>query len=168
MLLGDPGITGARATAETLDQPTELTFKLRREVHTELFRDVANYVIDMAVVAPAGPLRGAVTRDGDRLLVTLPEGDDRTLQVDWPDFDSTPLGEKVASVVAASSIEPGRGGLPPQQIFRLLAVVFGIDDIDDLIEGLTDADGNWIDPEASAAAAAVEAYRRGEDPAALL
>jgi hypothetical protein len=27
MLLGDPGITGARATAETLDQPTELTFK---------------------------------------------------------------------------------------------------------------------------------------------
>jgi hypothetical protein len=29
MLLGDPGITGARATAETLDEPTELMARLR-------------------------------------------------------------------------------------------------------------------------------------------
>jgi SPP1 gp7 family putative phage head morphogenesis protein len=45
------------------------------------------------VIAPAGPLRGKVARDGDRLVVTLPEGDDRTVEVKWPDFDSTPLKE---------------------------------------------------------------------------
>ena len=30
MLLTDPGVTGARATAETLDEPTQLEFGVRR------------------------------------------------------------------------------------------------------------------------------------------
>lgn len=164
MLLGDPGITGARATAETLDQPTELMAKLRRQVHGELFRDIANYVIDMAVIAPGGPLRGSVVKDGDRLVVTLLEGDDRSVQIDWPEFNSTPLKDLVAAIAAADATEK----LPPLEVFKLLAKAFGIDDIDELIGDLTDDEGNWLDPEARAAQAAVEAHRRGDDPARVL
>lgn len=164
MLLGDPGITGARATAETLDQPTELMARLRREVHAEFFRDVADYVIEQAVIAPAGPLKGAIARDGDRLLVQLPEGDVRTVSVEWPDFDSTPLKDRIAAIAEADATEK----LPEVAILRLLAVAFGLDDIDELIEEMTDADGNWIPRSSAAGQAAVDHFRGGGDPAGLL
>lgn len=153
MLLGDPGVSGARATAETLDQPTELMARLRQSVHEELFNDVAGYVIDQAVIAPRGPLRGVVRKDGDRLIVTLPDGDDRTVDVQWPEFESTPLKDFVAAVAAAEQ-------LPPLEKFKLFAKAFGIDDVEDMIDDLTDDDGNWIDPELGAAQAAVDAERR--------
>jgi hypothetical protein len=164
MLLGDPGTTGARATAETLDQPLELMARLRQEVHTELFRDIAGYVIDQAVVAPRGPLRGTVAKDGDRLMVTLPEGDDRTVQVDWPEFDSTPLKDLVTAIVDADGTEK----MPPVEIFKLLAKAFGLENIDDLIDEMTDADGNWIDPRTSAGDQAVQDHNRGVDPAPVI
>jgi hypothetical protein len=158
MLLGDPGQTGARAVAETLDQPTELKFKLRRQVHQELFRDVATYVIDQAVLAPAGPLRGKVTRDGSRLVIELPQGDDRTVEVKWPDFDSTPLKEFVDAVAAAEE-------LPPLEKFKLYAHVFKLENVDDLVDELTDDEGRWIDPTVTAGQVAVDAHRAGQDPA---
>lgn len=164
MLISDPGTTGARAVAETLDTPTEGMAGLRRKVHEALFRDVADYVIDMAVVAPRGPLRGAVTRDGDRLVVTLPDGDSRTVTVAWPEFDSTPVTDQVAAVVAADGAEV----LPPLLVFKLLATILKVDDIDDYVDALTDDDGNWIGPDRLAAETAVEAHRRGEDPAGVL
>lgn len=164
MLLGDPGVSGSRATAETLDQPTELMARLRQEVHAELFRDVAGYVIDQAVIAPRGPLRGTSTRDGDRLIVNLPEGDDRTVDVDWPEFDSTPLKDLVTAIAAADATEK----IPPVEVFKLFARAFGIDDVDDLIDAMTDGDGNWIDPAASAADTAVQRFRRGGDPTEVL
>lgn len=160
MLLGDPGQTGARAVAETLDQPTELKFKLRRGVHDELFRDIAGYVIDQSVLARFGPLRGRNTRDGNRLIVTLPEGDDRTVEVSWPDFDSTPLKDFVEAVGAAEE-------LPPLEKFKLLARAFKLDDIDDLVDALTDADGNWLGDE-TAGDVAVKRFRQGDDPAEAL
>jgi hypothetical protein len=54
MLLGDPGVTGARATAATLDQPTELAMNLRRALWSEFMTDVLNHVIDWAIRAPKG------------------------------------------------------------------------------------------------------------------
>lgn len=163
MLLGDPGVTGARATAETLDQPTELMARLRQEVHTELFRDIADYVVDMAVLAPAGPLTGTVRRDGDRLVIDLPQDDDRTVQVDWPVFDSTPLKDLVEAIAAADGTEK----MPPLETFKLFAKAFGLEDVEVLIEQLTDDEGNWIPPSVSAGQAAVDAFNRGQDPAGV-
>lgn len=160
MLLSDPGVTGARATAETLDQPTELMARDRREVHAELFRDIAGYVIDQAVIARRGPLRGAVTKIGDRIVVTLPEGDSRTVSVDWPEFDSTPLKDRVAAIVEADGTEK----LPPVEILKLLARAFELEDVDDLIDQMTDDNGNWLDSRASGGDAAVRQHRRGGDP----
>ncbi|MDN4173929.1 hypothetical protein QWY28_13290 [Nocardioides sp. SOB77] len=157
MLLGDPGVTGARATAETLDQPTELMARLRQEVHAELFRDIADYVIDQAVIAPRGPLRGAVRPDGDRLVVTLPEGDDRTVQVAWPEFDSTPLKDFVDAVAAAED-------LPPLERFKLYAKAFKLENVEDLVEKLTDGDGNWLGWDETAGDVLVQRARRGDEP----
>lgn len=164
MLLGDPGVTGARATAETLDQPTELMARLRQEVHAELFRDVADYVIDQAVIAPRGPLRGSVVKVGDRLVVTLPEGDSRAIDVAWPEFSSTPLAELVTAIVDAAGTET----LPEVEVLKLLAKALGIDDVDELVEQMTDAEGRWLGPATGAGQAAVDAHRAGNDPAALL
>lgn len=164
MLLGDPGITGARATAETLDQPTELTFRLRREVHTELFRDIADYVIDQAVLAPRGPLRGTIVRDGNRVIAVLPEEDERTVEVSWPEYSSTPIEVLVAAIVAAE----GTDILPPVEVLKLLGRAFGLEDIDALVDQMTDDDGNFIPPAATSGQVAVDRLRNGEDPAAVL
>jgi hypothetical protein len=45
MLLGDPGTTGARATAETLGIPTEQAADLRRGVWTDARQAIFEYVI---------------------------------------------------------------------------------------------------------------------------
>lgn len=164
MLLGDPGVTGARAVADTLDQPMDLAMKLRRELWTAFIRDVLDHVIDWAVRAPKGPLTGRVMRDGERVLVELPDNDDRTLDIAWPDFDSTPVGELVKAIVEADSARK----LPPLAIARLLAEALGIRDIDELLDQITDGDGNFIDPDATAGQAAIDAFRQGRDPAGVL
>jgi hypothetical protein len=63
LLLADPGVTGARAVAETLDQPTALEMSMRRLLWQGQIGQLLDYVIDQAVIAPKGPLKGTVTVD---------------------------------------------------------------------------------------------------------
>ena len=140
MLLGDPGVTGARAVAETLDEPTQLEFALRREVWASAYRDIASYVIDVAV--ESGRLQGMMTRDGNRLYAVLPENDSRTIVVDFPRIDPTPMVSLVQSIVAADST----GILPPLVIARALLKALLVPDIDDVLRSITDEEGNFIPP----------------------
>ena len=96
------------------------------------------------------------------MVIGLPEDDDRTVQVDWPVFDSTPLKDLIAAIAEADGTEK----MPPLEIFKLLAKAFGLEDIDTLIDDLTDDAGNWIPPGVTAGQAAVDAHNRGQDPAA--
>lgn len=144
MLLGDPGITGARAVAETLDEPTQLEFALRREVWASAYRDIGSYVIDVAI--EAGRLRGAVVRDGDRLVTILPENDSRTIVVDFPRIDPTPMAALVQSIVAANTT----GILPPLVIARALLKALLVPDIDDVLRTITDDEGNFVPPAGNA------------------
>jgi hypothetical protein len=166
MLLGDPGVTGARATAQTLDQPTELGFQLRRSLWTELFTDVLNHVIDWAIRAPQGALKGTQQRDGDRVVTELPDNDDRTIDISWPEFESLPVDVLVKAIAEASV------WLPPLVVARLVASALKIDNIDEVLDELTNDDGEWVDPSATARAnagqAAADAFRKGQDPAAAL
>ena len=41
-------------------------------------------------------------------------------------------------------------------------------DVDEILDQFTDDAGNFIDPNVSAGDAAVDAYNRGDDPAAVL
>lgn len=162
VLLADPGQTGARAVAETLDRPTELGFKMRRAVWTDAIRTSLGYVITQAVKAPQGPLRGTVLRnpDTDRMVTTIAGDVDQTIEIDWPPLDDVPMDQLVKAIVEAD----GTMKVPPEVIARLLLQALGVKDVDDIVAELLDADGQWVDPYLSAAQAAVDRFRRGEDP----
>lgn len=168
MLLADPGQTGARAVAETLDEPTRLEMQGRRDLWGYVLKRVYDYVIDQAIKAPRGPLTGSVVWDADldREVITLAGDDDadRTVTIDWPSLKKADIKTVVDAIVAADGTEK----VPPLTIARLLLVALGVEDIDEALSELTDEDGNWIDPQASAGDRAVDAFLDGEDPAAAI
>ncbi|UAV84832.1 putative portal protein [Glutamicibacter phage BIM BV-113] len=158
MLLADPGQTGARAVAETLDKPTELTMLTRQDVWREARRQLLGYVIDQAIIAPRGPLRGTTVRDGDRLLAVLPNDDDRTLTITFPDIS------KIDVKTLMEALEKADGHIPPLLLAELIMRALNVRDVDEWLAKLQDEDGNFIDPLEAAGQAAADAFRRGEDP----
>ncbi|MCV2395935.1 hypothetical protein OEB99_16590 [Actinotalea sp. M2MS4P-6] len=166
VLLADPGQTGARAVAETLDRPTELEMGMRRSVWEDAYRRSLAYVITAAVRAPQGPLSGTVLRDTDtgRMVTTLTGDVDQTVEFDWPSMDDLPVDQFVKAIVEAD----GTSKIPPEVTARLLMQVLGVKDVDDILESMLDDQGNWVDPMLSAGQAAIDAFRRGEDPAQVL
>jgi hypothetical protein len=168
MLLGDPGTTGARATAETLDTPTERAMELRRSVWAEAYRRILDYVVDQAAKAPQGPLSGKVGRDEDGYEVIELTGDvDRTIDISFPDIDDIDPAVVIDGIVKADQT----GYLPPLTVARLLLEALGVREIDSIIDSLRGEDGEFKPPEGAAGKAgqaAVDAFRRGDDPAALL
>ena len=162
MLLADPGVTGARATAETLDMPTELMAGQRRDVWADFLRRLLDYVIDQAVKAPSGPLKGTVARDEwGREVVELAGDTPRTIDFDWPDLTQVAVKDLVAAIAEADAT----GKMPPLTTVRLLLQALGVRDVDELLEAVTDDNGEWVDPEVTAGQVAVDAFNRGEDPA---
>ncbi|UWP85891.1 hypothetical protein [Dactylosporangium fulvum] len=144
MLLGDPGQTGARAVAETLDQPTELAMQQRREVWRSADLRILRYVIAEAVRAPRGALKGKIRRDQfrDRETVELAGDTDQTIDIDYPDLDDVNQKDVVAAVTQAA----GSGVLPPEVILRLLLTALGVRDIDTIVADMTGDDGEFLWP----------------------
>jgi hypothetical protein len=148
MLLTDPGQTGARAVAETLDKPTELVMGQRRDLWAGVYRRLIEYAINKAVLAPDGPLKGTVVVDAyGRETVKLNGSTDPTIDVDFPDLDAKAL-DMVEAIVNASTTET----LPPEQIARLLLNALGVRHVDLLLEAMVDDDGNFQWPERPGAA----------------
>ena len=158
-LMADPGQTGARAVAETLNQPTMLEFKGRQELWTEALRAILGYVIDQAVIAPRGPLKGTVTREQNTLTVQLAGDTDRTIDFDWPDINEMPVETIMKALVEAD----GTGKMPPLVTLRLMLRALGVRDVDEILDDLTDDEGNWVDPDANAGDQAAQDFRRGEN-----
>lgn len=165
-LLADPGQTGARAVAETLNQPTRLAMQQRQALWGWVYRALAEHVIEQSIKAPAGQLRGRIIRDaftgGETYLLDGDENaDDTAVEVLWPDLTDVSVDIIVEAIVKAD----GTGKLPPVETLRLLLTALGVRDIDEIIEKATDEQGEWVDPDVSAGKAAAAAFRRGEDPA---
>jgi hypothetical protein len=158
-LMADPGQTGARAVAETLNQPTMLEFKGRQELWTEALRAILGYVIDQAVIAPRGPLKGTVTREQNTLTVQLAGDTDRTIDFEWPDINEMPVETIMKALVDAD----GTGKMPPLVTLRLMLRALGVRDVDEILKDFEDENGNWIDPAANAGDQAAQDFRRGEN-----
>lgn len=165
-LLSDPGQTGARAVAETLNLPTRLEMQGRQEVWREARRMILGYVIEQAVIAPRGPLKGRIERDGDRLRVVLPNPDDATLDIVFPELDEIPVEVVVNAITSASEF------LPPLLIAEQLMRALRIRDVDEWLDQMKDEDGNFIPPTLAAGDAAgnaaARALRQGGNPADVL
>ncbi|MCP3426018.1 hypothetical protein NBM05_08385 [Rothia sp. AR01] len=157
LLLGDPGATGARAVAETLTQPMIYEFQSRRELWTEALRASLNYVVDMAVIAPAGPLQGTVAREGDRRVVTLAGDTPRTLTIEWPRLDELGEREAIEAIIAADATEK----IPPEVTARLLLRALRVRDVDEIVESMLDDDGVFVPPGASIGDELLRRYEQG-------
>lgn len=150
MLLGDPGVTGARATAETLDKPLENDIRARQSLHAHLIRQVLDYVIDQAIKAPQGPLKGTVRVDPYTGVeeVALAGDQLRGIEVTFPSLSKVPVETLVKAVVEAD----GTDKLPPLTVARLLLVALDVEDVDEVLAELVDDDGNFVYPDDAAAA----------------
>ena len=135
-LLGDPGATGARAVAEDVTDESWAVFEVRRDLWASIIRRVCSYVIDAAVIAPLGALRGTIVRDGDRQYATLPDEDSRTIVVAFPDHDDTNTLDLVRAITLAQQSET----IPPLTIARLLLQALDVPDMDEVLDMVTDPD----------------------------
>lgn len=164
MLLGDPGTTGNRATAETLDTPTERAMELRRQVWSDAMQAIITHVVTESVRAPQGVLKGKIIRDGDgsRETVVLAGKAQPTVDISWPALSDVPVNVLVAAIVAADSTTH----MPPLVTLRLLLQALGVDDVDEILAGVTDTAGNFIPPSGAGGAgqAIANAFRGGQDP----
>lgn len=162
MLLADPGVTGARATAETLDKPTILEMGMRRLLWQSARERILEHVIAASVEAPQGLLRGTVRIDGwGRRHTLLEGGQEPTLDFAWPPLADLDPVKLVEAIVSADST----GKMPDLTTARLLLAALGVKDIDEALEDLTDDEGNFVDRETTAGDVAARAFRRGQDPA---
>lgn len=167
MLLADPGITGARAVAETLDLPTILEMGMRRLLWQAAFTEIIEYVIDQAAIAPRGPLRGTMSRDEwGQLHVTLTGDVEKTLDWDWPPLVDVDPVELVKAINESAETPLGRA--VPVVLLRLLLNALGVKDVDEVLKEVTDDDGNWVDPQVTAGDQAMRRFRDGDDPASDL
>ncbi len=150
ILMGDPDI-GNLATAKTLDRPLELAMQSRRELWAATLRRLCDYAIDQSIRAPRGALQGRITRDEfNREIATLSGDADRNLDIEWPSILEHDQKALVDAIVAAD----GTGHVPPETICRLLLVALGVENVDELMDELTDDEGKFLDPELAAKATA--------------
>lgn len=167
MLLADPGQTGARATAETLDQPTELEMAQRQAMWTGVYQRILTYVIAESVRAPKGRLKGVITKDENgRERVALAGDTATTVDVTWPDLDDVDPAVLVEAIVKADAT----GTMPPELVLRLLLTALGVQQVDELVEAMLDENGDFQWPAGrpiSPGQAAMDAARLGQDPAAV-
>lgn len=164
MLLADPGTAGARATAETLDTPTELAPEMRRRLWAELDQSIFRYVIMEAVRAPQGPLKGKIEIDDFGAERVVLRGETSTVvDVKWPRIDNGDVGKLVDAIMKADAT----GKVPPEVILKLLADALGIEDIDQILDKLIDDDGNFIFPKTGPdiEPSPADLARAGVDPA---
>lgn len=144
MLLGDPGTTGARAVAETLDAPTKIVMGQRQSVHKEALLDICDYVINWSI--KVGRLKGSITYDGSREIATLRGDQPRTVQIDFPPFESDDVAKAVEAIATANDLDV----IPKALLLRLVLSALKVPDLDEIMEANTDEDGNWIDVDAEA------------------
>jgi hypothetical protein len=168
ILMGDADL-GNHATAKTLDRPTELAMQSRREMWAAVMRTLFDYQVLESVRAPQGQLKGSIRRDENgREFVVLTGEADKTVDITWPSILEHDVKQLVDAIVAAD----GTGHVPDDVICRLLLTALGVEDVDEIMAELVDADGVFHDPglqaQVTAGVEAIRRYRNGEDPVTAL
>lgn len=162
MLTADPGTTGARAVAETLDKPTKDAMRARQRLWEAADRASLQFVIEQHVIAPRGSLKGRVLPEDDRLSVEFTDDTEVTINVVWPDMDEP----DVEAVLTALQTADDLGVLPKVELAKLVLHALRVPNVAELIDKMTDDAGEWIDQresEQQTGAAAAARYRDGKN-----
>jgi len=151
---GDPS-TGNLATAKSMERPMELMFKDRQTLWADVHVDILQYVVDQAILAPSGALKGTLdyNRYGERIIQIANNDDgepiDRTIEVVFPDILEKDVAAKVEAIVKATTLAGGQaaGTIDLPTSTRLLLSALGVSDIEAIIDRLfPDAeDQSWDD-----------------------
>lgn len=168
-LLSDPGQTGARATAQTLELPTRLVMEARQQIWTEARRQLLEYVLLTAVKAPQSGFTGRIKRNAQGWTTpVVPNPEDLTLTITFPPLDETPIEDLVAAIVKADST----GKIPPLVIAEKLLRALRTKDVDEVLAKMQDEEGNFLDPYRETLTTvgnqAAAAFRAGTDPAEIV
>lgn len=137
MLSGDATL-GSYATAKSLDRPTELEMRNRQEMWRDMLRDVLNYVIDEAAIAPSGPLKGRLVTDkytGETSVEIGPRRQpiDRRLDIDFPDILERDVLSRVQAIATAATLngQAPAGTIDPRTLSDMVLRALNQDDVDE-------------------------------------
>jgi hypothetical protein len=139
MLLSDPGQTGARAVAETLDKPTVSEMEARRNLWRQTFFTMTKYAMEQAVVAPMGGLTGTVVRDPWTGELDISTDVDDTTEMTWASLKDA----STASAIQAIANADMTGKLPPLITLRLMLEALEVPNVEDIIEEFKDLFKDW-------------------------
>lgn len=163
MLLADPGVSGARAVAETLDRPTKDAMRARQRLWEDADRTTLAFVIEQHVYAPRGSLKGRVILEDDRMAIDFTDDTEVTINVVWPDLDEP----DVEAVLTALQTADDLGVLPKAELAQLVLHALKVPNVAELLDAMTDNEGNFVPPNESQAeavgATAAANFRRGTD-----
>lgn len=161
---GDVSV-GTLATATSLDRPTELRFRDRQSLWSDVLRDILDWVIDRAIEAPNGPLDGQFVpeeagEEGEGEWILAPgepkpgaepeEEGNRSVEVKFPPILEHDFAGSVTAAVQAITL----GGSPissdlltPRQAGEILLAALNIDNAEEWLDEAfpVDKDGNPVD-----------------------
>jgi hypothetical protein len=138
---GDASV-GALATAKSLDRPTELKFKARQTLWSDVLRDVLHYVISVAVRAGVLPGQVIPEPDGTPRVALAGEVDPAPL-IEFPPLLEHDVTETVSAIISAATLDgkASAGTMDDETLIRLLLGALGVQDADGVLKRLEKEEG---------------------------
>lgn len=140
---GDVSV-GTLATATSLDRPTELMLSNRQQLWRDIYIDILRFVIEWAVRAPNGPLRGiaeAQTNEYGEDELVYDDGPPKIV-VDFPSVIEIDTEAKIRAITQGATLDGKTPTIIPdyKMIARMVLTALGEADIDETIDRLFPTD----------------------------
>nr|WP_321349778.1 hypothetical protein [uncultured Methanoregula sp.] len=145
--------TGNLATSKSMERPLELQFQSRQKLWIDIWEDILEYVIDQAIKAKNGPLKGTEEDDeyiGEIRYILRPgkeegaeEGEDvepasRAVSVTFPPLLEHDQLQLVQAIISAATLDgkPLSGTMDMRTVTRLVLQALMVEGADELIDTL--------------------------------
>jgi hypothetical protein len=139
MLSGEVDV-GNLATAKTLDRPTELKFKSRQTLWTDIIIRMLRYIIQASAMARNGELRTLSTRLDRGGLILDNENNDLRVEVTFPPILEKSVSERLEAITEAVTLNGKHFAIESPELkkltIRLMLQALGLRDVDDLVTAI--------------------------------
>lgn len=165
---GDVSV-GTLATATSLDRPTELMLSNRQQLWRDIYHDIFRFVVEWAIRAPNGPLRGigSIERNEFGEDEIIYNDDAPKIVITFPSVLEADPQKIIASIKQGATLDGATPNVIPdfRIIARMVLTALGENDIDETIDALfpTDESAKPVAPAPAAPGAPDDGT--GNDPA---